>query len=255
MLLHGFGAGSSGFQWRRNAPALADYATVFNVDLLGWGRSDRPRLHYGAELYVRLISDLLAERVAGPAVLVGSFQTAAYAIAVAARHPELVRGLVLQTPTGLSYLRGPGLRARLFYAALFYTPLSTLLYNLISSRDGTRNFMRRYMYTRPELVDEEMVAGFYDLARLPGGRWGAVAFLTRQLNLSVERLLPLVRCPALVIWGDRTAFVPPSEARAFADRLPDARSIVLGPAGIWLNDERAEQWNQAVTGFLGTLRG
>lgn len=253
VLLHGFGAGSSGFQWRRNVAALARKFTVYNLDLLGWGRSDQPQLMYDAPFYIALIGDFLQAVVGAPAALVGSFQTAAYALAVAAQRPELVRALVLQTPSGLNYLRDQKLLGKFFYAQLYYTPLGAFLYSQIATRSGVAGFMRQRMYTRADLVDDTAIDTFTELAQRPGGRWGAAAFLSGRLNLDVRKILPQVRQPVLVLWGDRTSFIPAAEAQAFTNKLLDARSVVLGPAEIWFNDERAEEWNQAVVGFLGQV--
>lgn len=249
VLLHGFGAGVSGFQWRRNAPALATEAAVYVPDLPGWGNSDRPRYDYRPEFYIDWLDAFLNAVIKQPAVLVGSFQTAAYALALAVRRPEAVSGLVLQTPSGLNYLRRQRFIGGLFYQLFNLTPLGGWLYNFISSRRGIRSFMQSRMYAQPERIDERMIEGFHTIARLPGGRWGAAAFLTGRLNYDVSGLLPQVQQPVLVIWGDRTDFIPPGEARAFVDRLPNARSVILGPARIWLNDERAEEWNRSVVAF------
>jgi pimeloyl-ACP methyl ester carboxylesterase len=249
VLLHGFGAGVSGYQWRLNAPALAADASVFVPDLPGWGNSDRPRRDYNAQFYIEWLDAFLAEVVQHPAVVVGSFQTAAYALALAVHRPQAVQRLVLQTPSGLNYLRRQGFPGGLFYQLFNLTPLGGWLYRYISGRRGIRSFMRSRMYADPDRIDERMIEAFHSIARLPGGRWGAAAFLTGKLNYDVTALLPQVRQPSLVIWGDRTDFIPPHEARAFVDRLPDARSIILGPARIWLNDERAAEWNRAVAAF------
>lgn len=42
-MVHGIGGGSSLFQYRRNAPQVADAGyRVYALDLLGFGRSSRP---------------------------------------------------------------------------------------------------------------------------------------------------------------------------------------------------------------------
>jgi pimeloyl-ACP methyl ester carboxylesterase len=42
-----------------------------------------------------------------------------------------------------------------------------------------------------------------------------------------------VACPALVLWGERDPYIPPSFAQAFADALPDATARVIDGAGHW----------------------
>lgn len=42
-----------------------------------------------------------------------------------------------------------------------------------------------------------------------------------------------VGCPALILWGSRDPYFPPSFARAYAERLPAAELRLLGDAGHW----------------------
>jgi pimeloyl-ACP methyl ester carboxylesterase len=42
-----------------------------------------------------------------------------------------------------------------------------------------------------------------------------------------------ITCPALVLWGERDPYIPPSFAHAYADALPDATAQVVPGAGHW----------------------
>ena len=55
LLLHGFGAGNSMAEWERNLAALAKNHTVYALDFLGWGNSDRPRGEYSPADFAALI--------------------------------------------------------------------------------------------------------------------------------------------------------------------------------------------------------
>ena len=58
LLLHGLGG--SGRYWAGLAPLLAGSRTLIAPDLAGFGRSDKPRLEYTADLHVDAIDALLA---------------------------------------------------------------------------------------------------------------------------------------------------------------------------------------------------
>ncbi len=73
VFIHGVGAGSSSFMWRKNFDVLARDFRVYAVDLLGFGFSDKPSTApYSADLYVDLITDFIREVTGYPANIVAS---------------------------------------------------------------------------------------------------------------------------------------------------------------------------------------
>src|SRR5215213_10309555 len=77
LLVHGLHAGASSYEWRHVVPALAERYSVVAVDLLGFGRSDRPAARYTPGLYQALLGDLVARVVREPCAVVASGLTAA----------------------------------------------------------------------------------------------------------------------------------------------------------------------------------
>src|SRR5947209_19085454 len=101
LFVHGIGAGARSFMWRRNFLPLARDFRTYAVDLLGFGYSDKPAgAPYSSDLYVELLSDFLREAVGRPAALVAHGLSAAFATRLADEHADLVRSLVLVSPTG-----------------------------------------------------------------------------------------------------------------------------------------------------------
>ena len=101
MLFHSFGPGHDSEEWRSAAEQLASDFEVYAVDLLGWGRSAKPKLDYDDELYLQLVVDFLEDVVRRRAALVAAGLSSAYALQVAVDHPDLVRGLAMSVPSGV----------------------------------------------------------------------------------------------------------------------------------------------------------
>ena len=53
LLIHGFGAALD--QWRDNIPVLAEQHTVYAIDLLGFGGSEKPDTRYSIALWVEQV--------------------------------------------------------------------------------------------------------------------------------------------------------------------------------------------------------
>ena len=57
LLIHDTDSGASGEEWAKVAKKLAKNNTVYTIDLLGCGLSEKPNLTYTNYLYVQLLTD------------------------------------------------------------------------------------------------------------------------------------------------------------------------------------------------------
>ncbi len=98
VLIHGFSVPY--FLWDQTFDPLVKAGfRVLRYDLYGRGLSDRPHVHYNAELFDRQLAELLAAlHVQEPVSLVASSMGGPIAVTFAARRPEKVRALALLDP-------------------------------------------------------------------------------------------------------------------------------------------------------------
>ncbi|MHC5730018.1 MAG: alpha/beta fold hydrolase, partial [Nostoc sp.] len=89
VFLHGFGGGSSAYEWSKVYPAFAAEYRVIAPDLIGWGRSEHPARSYNIEDYLTTIREFFEQTCTGPVSAIASSLTAAFTIRVAATHPDL----------------------------------------------------------------------------------------------------------------------------------------------------------------------
>jgi pimeloyl-ACP methyl ester carboxylesterase len=79
VLLHGLYPGAGIFEWRSNFDPLSENFTVYALDWLGFGLSDKPKIQYTSALLIEALLDFLREVVGKPAVLIASLQSAGIA--------------------------------------------------------------------------------------------------------------------------------------------------------------------------------
>lgn len=250
VMIHGIGGGSSRFQYRDNAPAIAAAGhEVYALDLLGFGASSRPVGRYTQDLLVEQIEAFLDDVVGEPAVLVANGLSAAYAIRMAVERPDAVAGLVLIAPTGYERLaRAPG-PDRVGAFDLFAGPIGDVLFFALVDEDGQRFFLLD-AYAGPESLTEEVVRTYDQQLRRPNAKWVIFSFVSGNLDQDVSDLWPDVEQPALIVWGTDADTTPIEDAEDFLSARPDTGFLPLADAKLLPNEDRAEAFNDAVVGFL-----
>jgi pimeloyl-ACP methyl ester carboxylesterase len=253
LLVHGMHPGASAFEWRHVTDALAAEHTVYTVDLLGFGRSARPRVAYGPRLYQALIADFAAQVVRQPVALVGAGRSAAYAIALAARDPGRFPAVIAIAPTGL--IRATGDRAawsRLRRALIAIPGLGTMLYHASVSPVRIRRWLER-AYMDDDLVTDALVDAYHASARERGAKWARSALEAGRLDLDVHAAMRHLRQPLLVAWGARASHVPADEMLGFLALRPDAQVALIDLAGDLPHDERPGEFLSAARDFLARV--
>src|SRR2546425_6369132 len=111
VLVHGLGGFAE--SWRHNVPSLAARATVYAVDLPGFGRSGKPSAGYSLAYFTRALYAFLDAVGVTQVSLVGHSLGAAVAVTYALTHPPRVERLALLSGCVPGFGWRPGWRARL----------------------------------------------------------------------------------------------------------------------------------------------
>jgi pimeloyl-ACP methyl ester carboxylesterase len=253
LLIHGIHTAAWSYEWRNNVDALAKTNTVYTIDLLGFGMSERPAIRYSARLYISLISDFVSRVIDEPTVLVASSLSGAYAIVLAARDPHRFPAVALIAPSGLVRLNEPvGLGGEASRLAVDTPIAGTAMFNALVSRQQIRRYLTN-AYSNDSLVTRELVDIYYATSHQRGARHAPAAFLSGHLNIDVRNALRRLSQPALLVWGEEGSSAPVEEFRGFREIKRDLEISVLSPAGDLPHDERAEDFNVILSSWLNRL--
>ncbi|HEX8116174.1 MAG TPA: alpha/beta hydrolase, partial [Pyrinomonadaceae bacterium] len=203
-----------------------------------------PTAPYSAELYVELISDFLREVVGRPAGLVAHTLSAAFAVRAADEQPELIKTLVLVSPTGADHLSArPGMTGAAFYGLLHSPVLGTSFYNAVTSERGVRDYARKQLFYERRFATPRLVAHYYAVSHLPGAQYAATAFLSGYLNTDIREPFARLRQPATLAWGKQDTTNPLDQAGQLLSLNPRARLEVFDRCRMMPQEEHAERFN------------
>lgn len=165
LLIHDLTVYSSAYEWNKIVNELAETHTVYAIDLLGCGRSEKPRITYTNYLYVQLIADFIKNVIGEKADVIASGYSGSFTVLASYTNPEFISKIILINPPSLASLnKVPSKRSKLYKFILEFPIFGTLIYNIKTCQSNIQLlFTEKYLYN-PFSVTPEMVDTYYEAA-------------------------------------------------------------------------------------------
>lgn len=222
VFLHGFGGGSSAYEWSKVYPAFASGYRVLAPDLIGWGQSEHPERNYQIEDYLTTIREFFERTCTGPVTAIASSLTAAFTIRVAIAHPDLFKSLILVTPAGLSDF-GENYSRSIFAQIVSIPLLDRVLYSTgVASSAGIRSFLEQRQFAQANRVYDEIVEAYLQSAQQTNAEYAALSFVRGDLCFDLSLYIQQLNIPTAIIWGQKSQFTGPEIGRHLAEQNPQA---------------------------------
>ncbi len=245
VMLPGFGGNVR--TWEFITPPLTQTHRVHWVDLLGHGLSDKPAsADYGAYAQAERLEALLDAEGLERVVVTASSAGGQPAVALAARHPDRVAGLVLVDPF---LVAGPFVRLGIWLSQQLPRAAGVILRNLSAQRWYVRlgNMLGR---RHPFSVDRATVDRQYLPYGAPGFLDALPALLAGVDPAPAQASISEVRCPVLLIWGAADRVAGRGQALALAASFEDSEPVILEDAGHVPQEEVPDQVVACMRPFL-----
>ncbi|MEH2070582.1 MAG: alpha/beta fold hydrolase [Nostoc sp.] len=267
LLVHGFGASCD--HWRKNITGLCEDFEVFAIDLLGFGRSAKPKLQYSGDLWRDQLHDFISEAIGQKAILAGNSLGGYASLCVAAQRPESAAGLVLLNsagpfsesqatpePEALQSEIQPPKQASLQTILgdsikwIFQQPLAQfLLFQYVRQRWVIRQTLEK-VYLDKSAITDQLVEEIYRPAYDPGAMDVFVSVFSTPQGEKVDVLLKQLTCPLLMLWGEADPWMNARErSQKFRQYYPQLTEHFL-MAGHCPHDEVPDRVNQLLRDWV-----
>ncbi len=254
LLVHGFGASTD--HWRKNISELQQDFDVWAIDLLGFGRSQKPQREYSGVLWREQLQDFIEQVIGNQVVLAGNSLGGYAALCVAADCPSLVKGLILLNSAGpfsdsLSK-RQSNIPQKLISSILLQPWASYLLFQYMRRPHNIRKTLKK-VYLEQSAVTEQLVQDIYRPSCDRGAAQVFAAVFKSPQGEPVDRLLQKLQCPLLMLWGEGDPWMNAKERGSkFRQHYPSLTEYYL-KAGHCPHDEIPQQVNQLIRDWMFSL--
>ena len=242
LLLHGFGASLQA--WDDWAPALEKNLRVLRIDIPGFGLSG-PAVNqdYSDAADVARVIAVMDQLGVQQVIVAGHSMGGRIAWNLAAAHPERVSKLVLISPDGFPDPNAKSDKTYEVPALLGLLPYSLPQWAL------------RMGGVAPAFADDsqltpQMMQRYHDMMLAPGVRTALLERMRQTRNSDPVSRLQSIKAPTLLLWGEKDAFIPVSNAQDYLKAMPQAKLVTLPDVGHVLHEEAPQASVQAVLDFL-----
>ncbi len=231
VLIHGIT--SSSRTWRSVMPALSEHYTVIAPDLLGHGRSAKPRGDYSLGAYASGVRDLLLALDIPRANIVGHSLGGGIAMQFAYQFPERVDRLVLVDSGGLGTEVNLALRAATLPGSEYVLPL--LCAPVLRDAAIAIGRVVEGLGYEPSADLRGVSEGFFSLGEDGARR----AFLHTARSVidpggqkidARDRLYLAAEIPSMIVWGEQDRVIPVEHGVRAHELMPGSR-LELFPTG------------------------
>ncbi|MFH1639946.1 MAG: alpha/beta hydrolase [Chloroflexota bacterium] len=234
VLLHSLGVSSE--SWNKVIEPLAKSWSVYALDMLGHGDSDKPPRNYLIEDYTKNVIQFCERLGLEQIVLCGNSVGALIAIYIAATCPEKVKALILV-----------GCPAWDPWGKIERIMLSALNYDIYSNPLPATNEQLAVSYTRvtPELIE------WVNQQRTKAGQWMKKTMIAIALH-DITPELPMIKCPTLILFGSEDYLR--EQEMVLINEIRDAKQAVIPNAGHLPQMDDPEGFLMEVNRFLSSVK-
>jgi pimeloyl-ACP methyl ester carboxylesterase len=252
LLVHGFGASTD--HWRKNIEVLAQNHRVWAIDLLGFGRSQKPNILYTGELWRDQLQAFCAEVIQEPVFIAGNSLGGYASLCFAVDCPEWVRGVILlncagrftapEVPQSAWQTRVGTVRQTVLRSGLVIDTMSLFLFFNARRRSQIRKVLMQ-VYKDKTAITDQLIEDIRRPALDQGALQVFSAVFKSPPGRTLDVLLKALDRPLFLLWGAADPWMTPAKTETFRQYYP-AAELELLDAGHCPHDERPDLVNVAI---------
>lgn len=205
LLIHDVLPGASGYEWSRIEKELSSEHTVYTIDLLGCGRSEKQGSTYTNFVYVQMICDFIKKIIGEKTDIIASGFSGSFVIMACHNEKELFNKIMLVNPPSMNKLKQmPSKKDKLLKSLIGIPVFGTLVYHMIVSQESVSNLFIEKMYFNPFHVDEDILDTYYEAAH-KGGCYAKNLYsslVSKYMNINISHALQSLNNSIYIVEGD-----------------------------------------------------
>ena len=202
LLIHDINSASSSVEWLKITRKLQKNHTVYAIDLLGCGLSDKPGVSYTTYLYVQMITAFIKD-VIGEPTDVAAVNFSVPAVIMANQLDEgIIDKMILINPISFKILSlVPDRKSKLKQTFINLPLVGTFVYNLLYNQARVDRMFRNAYFSKPKLISDKLKDTSYQAAHMDNsrGKFLYSSILGNYMNGDIRHAVSKINKPVYLI--------------------------------------------------------
>lgn len=203
LLIHELTCGSSDLEWKHIIKEFSKQYTVYTLDLLGCGRSDKPAFTYTNFLYVQLITDFIKNVIGKRTDVICTGTSAEFVIMSCYNDDSLFDKVIMINPESIVLSNHNMSTNKKLTKLLIEMPLiGTTIFNIYNSKHAYRKLFEKEYFSSK--VKSSVIKNYYDAAHY-GTMTSKYLFASISANytkLNITNALKTINNSIVIIGGE-----------------------------------------------------
>lgn len=247
LLVHDLTCGSSDLEWSKIKDELSKTNTVYTLDLLGCGRSDKPALTYTNFLYVQLISDFVKNVIGKRTDVVCTGSSAAFIVMSCYNDSTLFDKILMVNPESVITTSQNVTTNKKLTKLLIELPLiGTTIFNICNSKYSYKKLLQEKYFSFE--TDDSFIQNYYDAAHY-GTNTSKYLFASISANytkINITTAIKSITNSIIIIGGEDESSID-EICNEYQDLNPSIEYTII-------NDSMHVPQLENPTDFIETLR-
>ncbi len=193
ILLHGLGASAE--RWSELFPLLANNYDVIIPDIIGFGYSEKPLIHYNMDIFIKFLDELSQKLEIKNPIGVGSSFGGQLILEYHFKNKNFFKKMILVSPAGTHEKPTLALRQYIF-SSLYPTMENT---KIAFETMASKNYK----------VHDFIVKDFINRMKSPNAKHALIStLLALRKDNTFQDKIKEIKIPTLVVWGSEDTFIP-----------------------------------------------
>ncbi len=170
LLIHDLDPASSDYEWHKVIKHLTKNHTVYTLDLLGCGRSDKPNITYSNFLYVQLITDFINHVIRTTTDVITTGESSSFILMACNMEADCFGKIIVINPSNLRELcKTPNKQKNTLKYLIDAPIIGTFIYNLLYCKKNIEINIYNKCFSNKNMIPSTMADYYYESAHLDQG--------------------------------------------------------------------------------------